>query len=104
MPGKMKTLYFRILNAFILIIVLTILLSTLVEFISVRKELPRLLTEVRTKNIAHSLGASYTQEKGWGDLSDTIKWLEEVTIQKEAIPAIRIIVRDKERKTYQGSI
>ncbi len=99
----MKTLYVRILNAFILIIVLTIVLSTLVEFISVRKELPRLLTEVRTKNIAHSLGASYTQGEGWGNLTDTIKWLEEENIKDRNIPSIRIIVRDKEGKTLFNS-
>lgn len=99
----MKTLYVRILSAFILIILLTILLSTIIEYLSVRNELPRLLTEVRTKNIAHSLGASYTQGNGWGNLSDTLKWLEEEHIQGESVPSLRIIVRDKEGKTLYNS-
>ncbi len=99
----MKTIYFRILNAFILIILLTILLSAIIEYLSVRNELPRLLTEVRTKNIAHSLGALYTQENGWGNLSDTLKWLEEEHVQKESIPSLRIIVRDKDGRTLYNS-
>ncbi|MCD6396718.1 MAG: HAMP domain-containing histidine kinase [Spirochaetaceae bacterium] len=99
----MTTIFFRILKSFILIILLTVLLSTAIEFFSTKKELPQLLTEVRTKNIAHYLGASYTREGGWENLSDEIMWLEQENINKSTIPSMRIIVRDSDGKTLYNS-
>ena len=99
----MKTLYFGILKSFILIILLTIFLSTAIEFLSTRKELPGLLTEVRTKNIAHFLGAAYAREKGWDTLSDEILWIEQDKIYSNNIPSMRIIVRNNEGKTLYNS-
>ncbi|MCF6335833.1 MAG: HAMP domain-containing protein, partial [Spirochaetales bacterium] len=99
----MKTLFIRILNSFILIILLTTILSTAIEFLSTGKELPRLLTEVRTKNIAHILGATFTQEKGWDTLQDNIRWIEQENFKQTDIPAIRIIIRDRDGKTLYNS-
>lgn len=99
----MKTLFLGILKSFILIILLTVFLSTVIEFLSIKKELPRLLTEVRTRNIAHILGAAYTQKKGWDTLSDEILWMEEDNIYQDNIPSIRIIIRDSDGKTLFNS-
>ncbi|MCK5672291.1 MAG: hypothetical protein KAH95_02885, partial [Spirochaetales bacterium] len=99
----MKTLFFGILKSFVLIILLTIFLSTAIEFLSTRKELPGLLTEVRTKNIAHFLGAAYTREKGWDTLSDEIMWIEQDNIHSNNIPSMRIIVRSNDGKTLYNS-
>ena len=99
----MKTLFYRILNSFILIILFTTLLSTSIEFLSTKNELPKLLTEVRTKNIAHILGASYTQGKGWSSLQDSILWIEQENIKQNSNPSIRIIIRDREGKTLYNS-
>jgi len=99
----MTTIFFRILKSFILIILLTVLLSTAIEFFSTKEELPQLLTEVRTKNIAQYLGASYTRERGWENLSDEIMWLEQENINKSTIPSMRIIVRDSDGKTLYNS-
>jgi two-component system, OmpR family, sensor histidine kinase BaeS len=99
----MKTLFFRILNSFILIILLTIFLSTAIEFFTTREELPQLLTEVRTKNIAHFLGAAYTREKGWDTLSDEILWIGQNSNSENNVPSKRIIIRNIEGKTLYNS-
>ena len=99
----MKTLFFGILKSFILIILLTIFLSTAIEFLSTREELPGLLTEVRTKNIANFLGAAYTREKGWDTLSDEILWIEQDQAYSNNIPSMRIIVRNNKGKTLYNS-
>jgi len=99
----MKTLFFEILKSFILIILLTIFLSTAIEFLSTKEELPGLLTEVRTKNIAHFLGAAYTRGKGWDTLTDEIVWIEQDKVYSSNIPSMRIIVRNNEGKTLYNS-
>ena len=97
----MKTLLARILGSFILLIMFTVFLTTGIEYISTSQELPRLLTEVRTKNIAHILGAAYTRDGGWDNLEQEIGWLEEG--KGEDTPIIRIVVRDSQDKTLYNS-
>ncbi len=99
----MKSLFFNILNAFILIILLTVFLSTGIEFLITRERLPKMLTEVRTKNIAYLLGASYSQKNGWDTLSDEILWAGEHNTYQKNVPSIRIIIRDTSGKTLYNS-
>ncbi len=99
----MKTLFFRILYSFILIILLTVFLSTAIEYISTKEKLPILLTEVRTKNIAQILGANYTRDKSWDTLTEEIVWIEQENTSRNNIPFMRIIIRDREGKTLYNS-
>jgi len=91
---KLNSIYWRILNAFVFIILLTILLSTTIEYISTKAELPRLLTEIRTKNIAQTLSAAYTRDKSL------------VMVKQEILRmdlSFRIILKDNDGKTFYNS-
>jgi len=91
---KLNSIYWRILNAFVFIILLTILLSTTIEYISTKAELPRLLTEIRTKNIAQTLSATYTRDKSL------------VMVKQEILRmdlSFRIILKDNDGKTFYNS-
>jgi two-component system sensor histidine kinase BaeS len=102
LPG-VKSLFQRIFLSFFLIIFITVILSTGIEFLSTREELPRLLTEIRTKNIAHILGVAYTREKGWDSLNNEILWISQEQSFNENTPSIRIIVRDSQGRTLYNS-
>jgi len=91
---KLNSIYWRILNAFVFIILLTVLLSTTIEYISTKAELPRLLTEIRTKNIAQTLSATYTRDKSL------------VMVKQEILRmdlSFRIILKDNDGKTFYNS-
>jgi two-component system sensor histidine kinase BaeS len=99
-----RSIYWRILSAFIFIIILTVLISTVIEYSSTKAELPHLLTEIRTKNLAQSLSSAYTRNNGWFLLKQEILNLENLEmINSSEKLSMRIIVRDLEGKTVYNS-
>jgi two-component system, OmpR family, sensor histidine kinase BaeS len=99
-----KSIYWRILSAFILIIILTVLFSTIIEYNSTKAELPRLLTEIRTKSLAQIISSAYTRNNGWSLLKQEILRIENLEmINSQEKLSMRIIVRDNKGKTLYNS-
>jgi hypothetical protein len=66
------SLFLRIFTAFALIIIFTVLVSTGIEYISTRTNLPLFTTKIHTENIAAGLSRIYTLEKSWAGLDQII--------------------------------
>jgi two-component system sensor histidine kinase BaeS len=66
------SLRWRILGAFILIIVFTILLSTGVEYWTEGRQLDQFSTKIRTGDLAGVLSRIYTANKSWDGLEPTL--------------------------------
>lgn len=104
MPAIAHSIYSRILSSFILIILFTVLLSSYIEYLSTKSELPQLLTEIKTDTIAQSISYSYTRDRGWKMLKEEILRLNSHEAAKPLeILSMRIIVRDNEGKTLYNS-
>lgn len=104
MPLISTSIYKRILISFLLIILFTVILSSLIEYISTRSELPKLLTEIRTNQIAQSLSAVYTRDRGWILLREEIRRLNGLeAVNPDKMQFMRIIVRDNHDNTLYNS-
>ncbi len=104
MPIIVKSIYRRILSSFILIILFTVLLSSFIEYLSTKSELPQILTEIKTTSIASSLSYSYTRDRGWKMLKQEIQRLNSPgAATASEILSMRIIVRNSEGKTLYNS-
>jgi signal transduction histidine kinase len=66
----MMSIRWRILGAFLLVILLTVLISTGFEYWSGVKELSDFSTKIRTEDLADILGKQYTRDKGWENLDE----------------------------------
>jgi len=58
----------RILGAFLLVILLTVLISTGFDYWTGAKELSDFSTKIRTEDLADTLSRQYTSDKGWENL------------------------------------
>lgn len=90
--------------ALLLLALLTISMSYIMEFYSIRSALPAILTEIRSKNAARFLSAAYKKEEGWELIegeSSLIESLEEAGSQ--GLTGLRYIVRDSEGRTVYNS-
>ena len=101
---SLKSIYFKVLASFLLIIFLTLTISTVIEYYTYASKLPVLFTEIRTKTIAQHLSSAYTRDNGWSNLNleiqrisnlDSLNTLDEATL--------RIIVRDRDDRTIYNS-
>ena len=98
------SIFWRLLGAFIFIIIFSVLLSTAVEYITTKSELPRLLTEIRTRDISQLLSAAYTKDRGWENLKQNVKKIDIIEYSDSSVnPSLRIVVRDSEDKTLYNS-
>lgn len=98
-----KSIYRRILSGFVLIILFTVILSSWIEYRSIKNELPQLLTKIRSENIARIIAQAYQKKNGWQDISSEILNYEaQHTVSDENI-ALRIVVRDNQGKTLFNS-
>ena len=95
-----KTIFRRLLSAFIFIIILSVLLSTAIEYMITKSELPRLLTEIRTRDISQLLSTAYTKDKGWENLNQNIKKMD---IDENSDSSLRIVIRNSNGKTLFNS-
>ncbi len=58
----------RILGAFLLVILLTVLISTGFDYWAGTKELSDFSTKIRTEDLADILSKQYTDDEGWENL------------------------------------
>ena len=70
-----KSIYFRVLSAFLFIIVFALVISTIIEARLYTAELPVLFTEIRTKTVARQVSAVYTRNNGWAGMDIEIQRL-----------------------------
>jgi signal transduction histidine kinase len=104
MSIRFHSIFYKILFSFIIIIVFTVFLSTTIEYISSKSELPRLLTDIRSNNLAETLSAVYTRDQGWGMLRQEIVRLN--SLDKINPPdkfLMRVVVKDSDNKTLYNS-
>lgn len=66
------SLRWRILGAFILVIIFTVLLSAGVEYWTAERRLGEFSTEIRTNDLARILSRQYTATKGWDTLEQRL--------------------------------
>ncbi len=100
----MRSIYFRVLSAFLFIIVFALVLSTFIEMRLYASELPILFTEIRTKAAARQVSSVYTKNNGWAGMDMEIQRLsnlETLNISDNAI--IRMVVRDSYHRTVFNS-
>jgi two-component system sensor histidine kinase BaeS len=101
----------RILGAFLLVILLTVLISTGFDYWTGAKELTDFSTKIRTEDLADILSKQYTQDKSWENLDEILTrygiLIDPAKIQSadekgvdffEKIPW-RVVVKD-----YEGTI
>jgi signal transduction histidine kinase len=108
----------RILGAFLLVILLTVLISTGFEYWSGVKELSDFSTKIRTEDLAVTLSEQYTRDKSWENI-DAILTRYGILIDSEKIRAAdekgvdlteripwRVVIKDNEgtvlADTYAG--
>lgn len=100
----MKSMFWRLLTAFVFIIIISILISTSIEYLTSKSQLPHLLTEIRSQTIAQVLSSSYTRDKEWGNLQQEISRLDQDDPKESLLNlSMRIVVRDIHKKTLYNS-
>ncbi|MBF9015150.1 MULTISPECIES: cell wall metabolism sensor histidine kinase WalK [unclassified Oceanispirochaeta] len=100
----MKSIFWRLLTAFIFIIIVSILISTSIEYMTSKSQLPHLLTEIRSQTIAQILSSSYTRDKGWENLQQEISRLEKDGYSESPVNiSMRIVVKDISGNTLYNS-
>jgi two-component system, OmpR family, sensor histidine kinase BaeS len=100
----MKSIFWRLLTAFIFIIIVSILISTSIEYITSKSQLPHLLTEIRSQTIAQILSSSYTRDKEWGNLQQEISRLDKDDYTESPVNiSMRIVVKDISGNTLYNS-
>jgi len=98
------SIFWRLLSAFMLIILVSIALSSSIEFMMTKSELPHLLTSLRTRNIAQILSSAYTRDRSWINLRDEIDRINRVeNTDADETFSVRIVVRDLSGKTLYNS-
>lgn len=104
MRFTLKTIRSQLTAAFLLIIIITIVISTVTEYQTYSRELPALITEIRSTSIAGNLSASYSNNRGWNNLDEEIQRLRELdSLNTNDDANLRIIIRDIEGKTVYNS-
>ena len=100
----LKSIYFRVLSAFLLIIVFALVISTVIESRLYSAELPVLFTEIRTKTVARQVSSVYTRNNGWAGMDIEIQRLSNLESLDFVDNAnIRMIVRGSEGRTVFNS-
>ncbi len=97
----MRSLFLRIQGAFLIIILLTALIHTGMDYYATYREIPRLLTRVETAHIAEIVRSSREIRGGWEGLEEDLA-LFEGGLPGETL-SLRIIIRDGEGKTVYNS-
>ncbi len=97
----MKSLFIRHLTTFFFIIFLTILSHTAIDYYSSYREIPRVLTRVRTEFITSRLENFYLRRGDWTGLEEELDWLN--SDESESGLLIRVVVRDWEGRTLYNS-
>jgi signal transduction histidine kinase len=105
------SLFRRISVAFAAIIVLTVLVSGGVDYVSTWKNLPLFVTKIHTENIAAGLSRFYTLEKSWAGLDGTIRRNGYLQVADRVSGAddgvldlsIHLVVRDAAGRTLYNS-
>ncbi|MDA3956277.1 HAMP domain-containing sensor histidine kinase [Oceanispirochaeta sp.] len=100
----MKSIFWRLFSAFIFIILISVLLSAVIEYSTTSSKLPHLLTEIRSQNMAQILGAAYTRDGGWGNIQQEIKRMKTDENTESSVDlSMRFVVKDKNGKTLYNS-
>ena len=100
----LKSIYFRVLLAFMLIIIFALVISTIIELRLYASELPVLFTEIRTKTAAQQVSSVYNRNNGWDGMDIEIQRLSNLESLNSADNAIiRMIVRDSDGRTVFNS-
>ena len=97
----MKTLFAGHLITFLLIIFLTITFHTAIDYYSSYREIPRLLTQVRTDFITRRLENFYSRRGSWDGLEEELSWLD--SGEPEDASLFRVVVRDGSGRTLYNS-
>jgi len=103
MLKSLDTLFFRILLSFILIIVLTMSVSILMEYLSAARKMPELLTEVRAKNAAVQITEVYSLFENWDFLNQDFFRQNGAGGGVHEDPLLRYIVKDASGRTVYNS-
>jgi len=99
-----KSIFWRLLSAFTVIILISILLSSTVEFMITRSELPQLLTSIKTRNMALILSSAYTRDKGWNSLKNEIDRIDRgENVKSSKLLLMRVVVKDLAGNTLYNS-
>jgi len=87
----------RILGSFFLVILITVLISTGLDYFSKSEELSKFSTNIRTEDFAKYLSRQYTQDKSWENVDDILVKLgaddlEDFEPARKRIPLVFILV------------
>ena len=100
----LKSIYFQLLASFLFIILVTLTVNTLFEYRTYTSQLPKLVTEIRTKSMAYQLSSAYTIGQNWNSIESDIENLINLEILNTIENAAqRLIIRDIEGKTVFNS-
>jgi signal transduction histidine kinase len=99
------SIHWRILGAFLLIILLMVVIGAVFDYMAGIEELSDFSAKIRTEDLANVLSREYTQDKGWENLDSNLKrhtvWIDPEKLadkEKEEIKLFeapwRVVVRD----------
>ena len=103
MLKKKISLFARFSASFIVIIIMSFILSISIEQFNTSRRLPVLLTEVQSGNMANSLSLFYSRQGNWENLASIVRDLTTTMPEYMEGHAFRVIVEDNAGNTLYNS-